>query len=128
MTNGEKFREEIINFNGPDRSFCVNFIEEHILPDFGLLCADVGCDRCRVLAAIWAREEYKEPEIDWSKVPVDTPIYVRNNENVPWVPRHFAEYKNGEVRAYFEGTTSFTTENQETFIWEYAKLAQEGAE
>lgn len=72
----------------------------------------------------------KETETDWGKVPVDTPIYVRSSENAPWIPRHFAFYKNGKVFAWEAGETSFTCDNGEndTTIWEYAKLAQEGAE
>ena len=63
--------------------------------------------------------------VDWSKVPVDTPIYVREHENNTWEKRHFAFFKNGRVYAWLSGTTSWTNNDPNaTFIWKYAKLAE----
>lgn len=61
--------------------------------------------------------------IDWSKVPVNTPILVRENNNDEWLRRHFADYKGGKVYAWVEGKTSWSTEVDEPVTWEYAKLA-----
>lgn len=60
--------------------------------------------------------------VDWSKVAVDTPILVRNNGCV-WTKRYFAEYKNGKVRTYFNGATSWSSDGR-MGSWEYAKLAE----
>lgn len=63
--------------------------------------------------------------VDWSKVPVDTPIYVREHENNTWEKRHFAFFKNGRVYAWLSGTTSWTNnDTNATFSWKYAKLAE----
>lgn len=63
--------------------------------------------------------------IDWSKVPVDTPIYVREHENNTWEKRHFAFFKNGRVYAWLSGTTSWTNNDPDaTFSWKYAKLVE----
>jgi hypothetical protein len=71
------------------------------------------------------RMEFEEV-VDWSKVPVDTPIWVRDNEELDWFPRHFARYEDGKVFAWDEGKTSFTvTSKYESFPWKYAKLYQE---
>ena len=49
-------------------------------------------------------KEYEEPETDWSKVEVDTPILVRDVENENWYRRYFAKYENGKVYAWINGT------------------------
>ena len=62
---------------------------------------------------------------DWSKVAVDTPILVKNDCDEEWVKSYFASYKNGEVRAWMGGRTSFSVKNKtDTFGWKYAKLAE----
>ena len=67
-------------------------------------------------------EDEKEPEVDWSKVEVDTPILVRD-DGVKWVKRHFAKYENGLVHAWKDSCTSWTTEDMTE--WDYAKLAED---
>jgi hypothetical protein len=72
-----------------------------------------------------ANLEFKEVT-DWSKVPVDTPIWVRENEEVDWIPRHFAKYEDGVVYVWGNGKTSFTTTSKyENFSCKYAKLYKE---
>lgn len=63
--------------------------------------------------------------VDWSKVAVDTPIYVREYESHAWEKRHFAFFKNGKVYSWVSGVTSWTTDNKDyVFSWKYAKLAE----
>lgn len=64
--------------------------------------------------------------VDWAKVEVDTPIYVRNNrKSDDWMPRHFARYEEGLVYAWSNGATSFTAKPHEIAVgWAYAKLAE----
>lgn len=59
--------------------------------------------------------------VDWSKIPVDTPIFVRNSENNPWEKRYFAEFVNGGIYAFYRGQTSWSTEGP-SIRWDYAKL------
>lgn len=62
---------------------------------------------------------------DWSKVAVDTPILVKDDCDEEWVRSYFASYKNGKVRAWMGGRTSFSVKNKtDTFGWKYAKLAE----
>ena len=72
------------------------------------------------------RMEFKEV-IDWSKIPVDTPIWVKDNEELDWFPRHFAKYENGIVYTWASGKTSHTIGNPIVKYneWKYAKLYQE---
>ena len=65
--------------------------------------------------------KHEEPEVDWSKVPVDTPILV-SIDGLNWYRRYFAKYKNGFIYAFDSGTTSWS-ENGATG-WECAKLAE----
>lgn len=63
--------------------------------------------------------------VDWSKVAVDTPILVKDDYDEEWVKSYFASYKNGEVRAWMGGRTSFSVKNKtDTFGWKHAKLAE----
>lgn len=63
--------------------------------------------------------------VDWSSVAVDTPILVKDDYDEEWVKSYFASYKNGEVRAWMGGRTSFSVKNEaDTFGWKYAKLAE----
>ena len=71
-------------------------------------------------------EEPEEPEVDWSKVEVDTPILVKNSEDEEWRKRHFAKYKNGNVYAWSDGLTSWTAYDK--MVWKYAKLAEDEGE
>lgn len=67
-------------------------------------------------------EPKEEPETDWSKVPVDAKIFVKQCECEEWVPRHFAKFENRAVYAWVDGKTSHTT--KETIKWTSAKLAE----
>lgn len=73
-----------------------------------------------------ARMEFEEV-IDWSKVPVDTPILVRDDEDADWIPRHLAKCENGVVYAWASGKTSHTIGNLVVMFneWKYVKLYQE---
>ena len=61
--------------------------------------------------------------IDWSNVPVDTPIFVEKTLGVV-VKRHFAKFENGRVCFFGGGRTSWSSEsNGITYIApKYVKL------
>lgn len=125
MKNYEKYAEEIKNF-GCENSVCRDFVRPHILNTSN--CNGINCGICQLRQMIWLLEEYeepKEPEVDWSKVEVDTPILVRDNENTEWIRRHFAKYENGDVYAWRDAYTSWTTSHADDVTWwKYAKLAE----
>lgn len=125
MKNYEKYADEIRRYKGI--SLCRNFIKPYILKSDS--CDDIDCGKCHMLQTIWLLEDYEEPETDWSKVAVDTPILVKDckGENITWKKRHFAKYKDGRVYAWESGLTSWSTTRVTT--WRYAKLAEtEGVE
>lgn len=72
---------------------------------------------------IWER---KEKEIDWSKVPVDTKVLVRNLPEQQWEQRYFAKYEDGEVYAFMNGATSWSISAWSDIIsWKEAKLVED---
>ncbi|MDU2701315.1 MAG: hypothetical protein E7C47_04095 [Veillonella sp.] len=62
--------------------------------------------------------------VDWSKVEVDTPIFVRNRIEDMWKCRYFAKYEDGKVYTWCGGRTSWSNViAYEPVNWEYAELA-----
>ncbi len=126
MLNIEKYKNKLIELGVID-------IDNLALKDgIPYRCNGNSCDDCDFKnsekgcyirgCTDWLFSEYKGLEVDWSKVKVDTQIYVRDNENSPWLPRHFARYENGKVYVWYGGSTSFT--ENEDFSYNYAKLAE----
>lgn len=147
MKNREKFREEIIrslsgaNKDNFDCRIC-DFIQKHMLPYFGDICnveykcdAELDCDICGIMFSFWLDEEYIEPakpEVDWSKVPVDTLVRVRDNEDDEWTLRYFrsfgriySSYPPGyDCEVWALGATSLTAEG-DTERWKYCELVED---
>lgn len=69
-----------------------------------------------------------EPKIDWSKVPVDTKVLVKDYEEEDWNKRYFAKYENGKIYTYPSGLSSFTFNEGDNNLsknlinWRYVKL------
>lgn len=62
--------------------------------------------------------------VDWSKVPVDTPILVSLDDKL-WLCRYFADFKNGIVYTWSSGATSWSVPRREhKDAWSFAKLAE----
>lgn len=120
MKNYEKYADEIREYNGD--SICTDFIEPYILKSINAKCINTSCPKCHLYRTIWLLEDYEEPEVDWSKVEVDTPILVREDVEDEWEKRHFAEYDDGNVYAWDSGKTSWS--ETAMCVWKYAKLAE----
>lgn len=78
MTNREKFKDE------PDEMLSAFLAVVEGKP---VHCEDMDCQECdfrgkcpvREKCVIdWLNAEYQGPPVDWSKVPIDTPVMVRN--------------------------------------------------
>ena len=118
MKNFEKYEDEIRKFK--DGNFCKDFVIPHILKKDD--CAGIYCSECISRQLLWYLEDYEEPEVDWNKVKVDTPILVSNSENGDWYRRYFAKYKNGKVFAWSDGRSSWN--ETDVRAWDCAKLAE----
>lgn len=121
MKNYEKYADEIRKYK--DNNFCIDFVLPNIMESND--CSG-DCGVCRIVQMLWLLEEYKEPEVNWNKVEVDTPILVRDHESQEWGARHFAKYENETVYAWDGGRTSWSGDG--VTEWKYAKLAESGAE
>lgn len=120
MKNYEKYKDKVNNCDG--EYFCHDFVKPIILKADE---CDARCARCRLIQAIWLMEEYEEPETDWSKVAVDTPILVRDFEYEEWRDRYFARYENETIYVWSDGRTSWSAyDNSDVTSWEYVKLAE----
>lgn len=126
MLNREKFAKEILDITCNGNKIAVVKGEP-------INCDGTMCNECAFLAnyycidgfKIWANSECVEPSVDWSKVPIDTPILVRDSKNASWEKKYFSEYRNGTVYAWADGATSWSVEKPEyVYDWKYAKLAE----
>ena len=132
MKNREKFAKEIMDIACSGHSIAFDKEANKLTG-----CNKINCSECAFCSSSttncldkikdWCESEYKEPEVDWSKVPVDTPILVKDDEYDKWINRYFAYYRDGKVFAYDCGATSWSVDNSftDTNRWEYAKLANE---
>lgn len=126
MKNYEKYAEEIRELKSNiGTEWCELFAKPKVLKSLGRTCEYMSCGLCSALTMLWLLEDYKEPEVDWSKVEVDTPILVRTVEGADWVKRSFAKYEGGMVYVWNNGKTSWTAlDNECVTPWNYAKLAE----
>lgn len=140
MKNREKFRDEIVEtFNGKrigNEDLCC-FLRENVIPRFSSdedierdICGNLECYTCTKMFAFLLDEEYEEPpkpEVDWNKVPVDTLVQVRDDENDKWALRYFKWFVRGHRTPFVtwaDGATSKTAEAC-TEYWKYCELAED---
>ena len=123
MLNKEKYAKEILDISCD--GYGVAKQNGHLQP-----CRYTACSKCDFNTTLccteeirkWANSEYKEPEIDWNKVPVDTPIYVWDDGRT--YKRHFAGYDkiNNMIIAFDNGGTSWSSVT--TTKWDNAKVKE----
>jgi len=106
MTNYEKYKEEI-------EELVINGNVLAIKNGKPVACHVTSCNTCdcRTEGSCmagrkkWLHSEYKEPEIDWSKVPMGTHVWVRDDEESEWWPTLFVGYCLGEKPTYLCSAT-----------------------
>ena len=127
MLNKEKYRDEILDIAEEGEAVAVDVKKNKLVSCYNIDCEDCLFDgSCCQKRKEWLNSEYVEPEVDWNKVPVDTPILVRNSEKAEWEKRHFACIDDGKVCTWCNGTTSWSTHNKDYFCeWSCAKLAED---
>lgn len=127
MTNREKFAEQIMDIACSGDRIAVDKEAGKIVPCASLRCKkclfDGASQNCMHAAHQWCYSE----STDWSKVPVDTPILIRDTEYVAWHKRYFAKFENDCVYAWGNGCTSWSAcGSYDVTPWKYAKLAEDG--
>lgn len=118
MKNKEKYLDEMLTVFNEDEASCL-FKQTHIIKN----CNDTGCIRCEELFKSWLEEEHIEskPEINWEKVPFNTKVYIRDDENSTWELRAFVCY-NPELPEPF---ICIGNSGKSAVSWKYAKLVDE---
>lgn len=131
MKNREKYKNELMDFIKTDGRMC-GFVKKHEVSsmlgkDIESLC-EMDCIACEMVLNLWLDEEYEEPEVDWSKVPVDTLVRVRDLESEEWTLRYFKgideEATESRYMAWGNGTTSKTAYGNYTH-WRYCELVED---
>lgn len=124
MLNKEKYEKEILDI--ACHGFSIALVGDKVVGCQSSRCSECAFQymSCRNAVEKWANSEYVEPPVDWSKVPVDTPILVRDYENSKWIRRYFAGYANGKILAWYDGATSWSADREGIVRWKYAKLAE----
>lgn len=132
MTNREKYAEQILDIAVTGHSIAVdkkgNFYKCNELECEDCIFSRVerGDPSCQEKTKEWSEQEYVEPPVDWSKVPVDTKIYVRDFGGEHWKPRYFAKFEDGKIFTWVNGTTSFSKGTcEDTVCWNQGKLAED---
>lgn len=128
MTNYEKYKDEIDKIWNEGKVISVT--EDCKVTSCDKISSYNECifnEECDLKSQKWLVSEYKDPaeDVDWSKVPVDTPVLVRDYETDKWMPRYFAGInEDGNVIVFDSGATSWSDDGKNfTLSWEYAKLA-----
>lgn len=129
MLNIEKYKDKLVELCVIDIDRLALIQGQPRICNSSLLCNEClfnnNLDFCSDEALNWLFSEYKEPEVDWSKVKVDTPILVKDILKSEWIKRYFAKYENGRVYVWKEGKTSWSAVNEhDVNSWKYAKLAE----
>ena len=130
MKNKEKFAKEIMDIACARERLAFDKKANKLTA-----CKDTPCGKCAFYSDSsscedkckeWSESEYKELEVDWSKVLVDTPVLVRDSTSYAWNRHYFAYYKDDIVDTYSAGAPSWSdNKNSVNTGWNYAKLANE---
>lgn len=130
MTNYEKYKAEIDEiFDTNDGTIAINKNTNEITN-----CSDFECSKClfsarynntiscAITMAKWLVSEYN---VDWSKVPVDTPVLI-SVDNKNWFNRYFAGVnEKGQPTVFCYGATQWSNGYEEPCHFKYIKLAEE---
>ena len=127
MLNKEKYAKEILDI------VCQDGANPAVVDNVPIKCTDVSdCHDCKFYVSNdcsdafvkWANSEYKEREIDWNKVPIDTPIYVWDFCERDNIKRYFAGYdkENNTIITFDGGKTSWSSTT--TTEWSHAKIKE----
>lgn len=126
MTNREKYKDTLDNL-----------LAGVVAVVYGkpVLCDDTNCSDClfrercgrtenRKKFIDWLNAEYQEPSVDWSKVPIDTPV-LASTDGRYWSRQYFAGVDDdGNPGTFYAGATSWSSCLIEHFYYKYMKLAE----
>lgn len=128
MTNREWYKDKLDNLLA-----CIVAVVDGEL----VLCEDAAsCNRCLFQDSCgrtehkkeiidWLNAEYQESSVDWSKVPIDTPV-LASNDGEYWSRQYFAGVgDDGNPETFYAGATSWSNRIVEHCSCKYIKLADD---
>lgn len=132
MTNYEKHKEKIDKVLHDDTyMIAIDTNEKEVVT-----CQELNCKnclfshhynkntRCEVNRIKWLVAEYTEAEVDWNKIPVDTPVLI-SIDNKNWFNRYFAGVnEKGQPTVFYYGATQWSNGYEEPCHFKYIKLAE----
>lgn len=126
MLNKEKFAKEIVEIVTNGNSNGIAVVDGKPCVCENTMCHD--CDftdvnTCDNELNEWANSEYKEIEIDWDRVPVDTPVLVWDIYAKNKLKRYYAGLNDGHYKVFNGGATSWSC-NEKTALWSNCELAR----
>ena len=134
MKNREKYKNELMDVIKEDGIVC-EFVKKHevyrMFENDSKSYCKMACATCSTALQLWLDEEYEEPpkpEVDWSKVPVDTLVRVREREDEEWLLRYFKGINDKQLRRRYEawesGATSKTASGK-YLCWNYCEVVED---
>lgn len=114
MEHGKQFYRDDVKMHRRNDVLCFSWI----LANSERLCSVQKVTNLDV-GSVW----YEYNATDWTKVEVDTKIWVRSLDGQDWIPAHFHKYVDGVVYGYDMGRTSHTS-NGRSSIWTQFKLEE----
>ena len=132
MKNREKYKNELMDVINNEGNICEFMIKHGVSKMFGKdmesFCGETECTSCTTALQLWLDEEYEEPKVDWSNVPVDTLVRVREREDEEWLLRYFKGINENHLRRRYEawesGATSKTASGK-YLCWNYCELVED---
>lgn len=132
MKNREKYKNELMDAIKKDGNICEFMINHGVSQMFGKdmesFCGETECTSCTTALNLWLDEEYEEPEVDWSNVPVDTLVRVRDREEQEWTLKYFKGLEEegyiNRFQTWVDGATSKTAYG-EYEDWTYCELVED---
>lgn len=145
MKNREKHRDELRELlreplvKGAANTTICGFIRDNVWPSFltneeieqSVCGSNLYCDDCTRAFSFWLDEEYEEPpkpEVDWSRIPVDTLVQVRDRDDEEWTLKYFKniddELPAHRYVTWEDGATSKTAYGY-TEHWTFCELVED---
>lgn len=127
MTNREAYKDKLDNLLA-----CI----VAVVDGEPVLCENASCNRCLFRGSCgkpehkkaiidWLNAEYQEPSVDWSKVPIDTPV-LASCDGEEWYRRHYAGTDgDGNPKVYSFGQTSWSAMDEEQIFPKFVRLAED---
>ena len=134
MKNRDKYKNELVDVIKEDGMVC-EFVKKHEVyrmfeKDSNSYCK-MACATCSTALNLWLDEEYIEPpkpKFDWSNVPVDTLVRVREREDQEWILMYFKGINEDSLSHRYEAWESVATSKTakgKYWCWNYCELVED---